>query len=37
MLEHVRSYAPSLMDNGLTRVLNGATSLDEVVRVTRVE
>ena len=33
MLKHVRVFSPSLMDNGLSKVLAGETSLDEVVRV----
>ncbi len=37
MLEYIRKITPSLMDSGLDRVIDGTTSLDEVVRVTRAE
>lgn len=37
MLVHVRKTTPSLMTNGIERVLDGSTSLDEVVRVTQVQ
>jgi general secretion pathway protein E len=37
MLDYVRKQTPSLMDSGLGRVMDGTTSLDEVVRVTRTE
>lgn len=35
MLAHVRKTTPSLMDNGISKVIDGTTSLDEVVRVTQ--
>ena len=37
MLEHVRKTTPSLNANGIMRVLDGTTSLDEVIRVTQVQ
>jgi len=37
MNAHVRLSTPSLMSDGITRVLAGTTSLDEVVRVTQVQ
>ena len=37
MLEYVRQGSQSLMDNGLSQVVAGATSLDEVIRVTRAD
>jgi general secretion pathway protein E len=37
MLGYIRKSSSSLFDNGLQRVYDGTTSLDEVVRVTRVE
>ncbi len=37
MLRYIRESSMSLFDNGLQRVYDGTTSLDEVVRVTRVE
>ena len=37
MLEYVRRSSPSLLGNGILRVLDGTTSLDEVIRVTRVQ
>ena len=37
ILEHVRRQSPSLLDNGLQRVFTGETSVDEVIRVTRIE
>ena len=35
MLRSVRQHTPSLFQNGVERVLNGETSLSEIVRVTR--
>ena len=37
MLEYVRRATPSLLENGVMQVVNGVTSLDEVIRVTRVQ
>jgi general secretion pathway protein E len=37
MLDYVRKQTPSLMDCGLDRVMDGTTTLDEVVRLTRAE
>lgn len=37
MLVHVRKTSPSLLENGILRVIDGTTSLDEVVRVTQVQ
>lgn len=37
MLKHIRNTTPSLLDNGIKAVLQGITSVDEVVRVTRSE
>ena len=37
MLEYVRRETPSLLENGVMQVVNGVTSLDEVIRVTRVQ
>jgi general secretion pathway protein E len=37
MLKQVRKFSPSLMANGFIRVIEGTTSLDEVVRVTQVQ
>ncbi len=37
MLAHVRKSSASLIENGLRRVLDGSTSLDEVLRVTQVQ
>lgn len=36
MIEHVRKTCPSLLDDGRDRVINGETSLEEVLRVTAV-
>ncbi len=35
MLHSVRRHTPSLFQNGIERVLNGQTSLSEIIRVTR--
>ncbi len=37
MLKYVRESTQSLMDSGIARVIDGTTSLDEVIRVTRVQ
>ena len=35
MLRHVRQHSPSLMDDGWDKLLDGTTSVEEVLRVTR--
>ena len=37
MVKYVRKVTPSLMQNGLKRVYEGVTSIDEVIRVTRMD
>ena len=37
MLEHVRVSTPGLQDNGFSKVYQGITTIDEVIRVTRVD
>ena len=35
MTEHVRMYSPSIRADGVRRLLDGTTSVEELVRVTR--
>ena len=35
MLRHVRQHSPSLMDDGWDKLLDGTTTVEEVLRVTR--
>ena len=37
MVRHARSHGPSIRDDGIRKVLEGVTSLEEVLRVTREE